>query len=139
MVTRDLPNPSMERALSKDTWTSPPTTTLSSGAPNSPRSSAFQPARRRSAPRAAARQVKLAIVAPVTNPAPQEAGRPKISRSQPRTISSKAAATGDITVRAVFWSHAPASQLAARAAGKTPPVTNPKYRPPVEVTVAGEP
>src|SRR5437870_2355459 len=49
------------------------------------------------------------------------------------------AATGDITRCAAFWSQAAASQFAASAAGNTPPVTKPKYRPPVQATVPGEP
>jgi hypothetical protein len=34
--------------------------------------------------------------------------------------------TGDITYIDAFWSHAPASQLAANALGSEPPMTNPK-------------
>src|SRR6266851_5177832 len=44
-----------------------------------------------------AKAVKFAIVVPVTNPAPQGAGRPKRSTSHSNTISSIFAATGDIT------------------------------------------
>ena len=36
------------------------------------------------------------------------------------------AATGEATNSPAFWSHAPASQLAASVAGSAPPMTNPK-------------
>ena len=46
---------------------------------------------------------------------------------------------GDIALRAAFWSHAAASQLAPTATGRAPPVTKPKKRPPAVAIVAGEP
>ncbi len=42
------------------------------------------------------------------------------------TRSSMAAAMGELTRVTQFWSQAPASQLAASAAGSAPPVTEPK-------------
>ena len=59
----------------------------------------------------------LAIVAPVTNAPPVPSGKARASTSQPRTQDSKAGAKGDETSEKLFWSHAPAIQLAARAAG----------------------
>ena len=76
--------------------------------------------------RAAASAEKFAIVVPVTNPAPLVEGKPSRSTVQASTISSNLAATGDMTCIAAFWSHAPASQFAASAAGSVPPMTNPK-------------
>ena len=49
-----------------------------------------------------------------------------------RRFGVSLAAIGDMTGSAAFWSHAPASVDAAKAIGSTPPVTNPKYRPPVD-------
>lgn len=117
VITRFRPNPTSESALSTEACTSFPTTTLISGAPNSPCSSTFQPARFSRACRAAAKQLKLAVVAPVTKPTPQEEGSRKTSRSQPAVTSSRNAATGDWIQRPAFWSQAPANQFAASAAG----------------------
>ena len=54
----------------------------------------------RTAWRAAASAVKLAIVAPVTNPTLVPAGRPSSSTSQPPATSSATAAAGEIDVQA---------------------------------------
>src|SRR5205814_41020 len=51
--------------------------------------------------------------------------------------SSTAAVPGLIWLSAAFWSQAPASQLAASAAGNVPPMTKPKYRGPAIAVVAG--
>jgi len=53
--------------------------------------------------------------------------------------SSSAAPIGQIADMPASWSHAPASQCAASAAGKVPPTTKPKKRPPAVAVVAGEP
>ncbi len=107
-------------------WACSPTTTVSSGAPNSPLAGTSQPWRRSTSSRPTAIPVALATVAPVTKLNPVDAGRPSRSTTHPRTTSSRAAATGDITRTAAFWSHAPASQLAAVATGYDAPVTKPK-------------
>jgi len=112
--------------LSTLVWTSSPTTTVSAGAPKSPSASTSQPCRASSACRAAARPVKFAIVAPVTNPASVPGGRPSSSRSQRVVTSSSRAAIGEETRSPAFWSQAPASQFAATVAGSAPPVTKPK-------------
>ena len=59
--TRAAPKPSNRSDVKIVTWASPPTITSISGAPNSPRCSTSQLARRNTAVRAAARQVALAI------------------------------------------------------------------------------
>ncbi len=46
---------------------------------------------------------------------------------------------GEVQRKQAFWSHAVASQPAATVAGRAPPMTSPKYRPPAVATVAGEP
>ena len=46
---------------------------------------------------------------------------------------------GEEILNTAFWSHAAASQLAAKAAGRVPPNTNPKYLAPLLVTVFAEP
>src|SRR6185437_15840457 len=56
-----------------------------------------------------------------------------------RQTCSSVAAIGDETKSPAFWSHAAASQLAARAAGTEPPITKPKNRGPAIATVAGDP
>ena len=66
------------------------------------------------------------MVAPVVKPTPQSAGRPSSSRTHPAAISSNRDAAGDMIAKAPFWSQAAASQPAARAAGRVPPVTKPK-------------
>ncbi len=119
------------------TCDSSPTTTVISGAPNSPRSSTDQPASASTRCRAAARAVKFAIVAPVVNPADVPAGSPNRSTSQPSTTSSTTAAAGDMTYIATFWSHVLVSQSAPSAAGCAPPMTKPKYRGPAVATRPG--
>src|SRR2546429_139033 len=61
------------------------------------------------------------MVAQVTRPPEHSGGNPSASQTQRRTTSSNSAAIGDITRNAAFWFHAPASQLAASAAGTIPP------------------
>jgi hypothetical protein len=65
-------------------------------------------------------------VAPVTNAAPQVGGRPKISSSQRRVMASRYTVAGEMACKALFWSQAPASQLAASPTGSEPPMTKPK-------------
>ena len=125
-MTRSLPNPSKLSAFNRLTCTSSPTITITDGAPNNPFASTSQPCFFNIACRAAAKAVKFAMVAPLTNPPPASAGKDSTSSNQPRTTFSITEAIGDITFRPAFWSHAPANQLAARAAGRLPPVTNPK-------------
>ncbi len=76
--------------------------------------------------RATARQVTLAIWAPVTIPTLAPAGRPSSDSTQSSTTSSTTEAAGEPTHMCAFWSHADASQSAASAAGSAPPVTKPK-------------
>jgi hypothetical protein len=70
--------------------------------------------------------VKFAMVAPVTKPTAHEAGKPNRSSSQPSAICSIFAPAGDMISKPAFWSQAAAIQFAAKAAGSTPPWTNPK-------------
>ena len=105
---------------------SAPTITRSGGAPPSPRASTSQPARASTACRAAASAVTFAICAPVVRPVAAPAGRPSSALTQSPTVSSAAAAAGDIAWKALFWSQADVSQSAASAAGSEPPVTKPK-------------
>ena len=101
-------------------------TTVTGGAPCRPCRSTSQPARASTPWRAAARAVKLAIVAPVTNPTLVPAGRPSSSTSQLPATSSATAAAGERTYRPAFWSQVEVSQSAPSAAGRLPPTTNPK-------------
>ncbi len=122
-----------------DGWVSSLMTTVKGGAPKRPSDSTSHPSRSSIAVRAAARHVKLAMVAPLTKAAPQPAGMSSSSTSQRCATSSRREAMGLVGKRTAFWSHAPASQLAASAAGRQPPCTNPKKRPPALATVAGDP
>ena len=119
-------------------------TTVTGGAPWRPSRSTSQPARARTAWRAAASAVKLAIVAPVTNPTLVPAGRPSSSTSQPAATSSATAAAGEMTYRPAFWSHALVSQSAAErrrqaAADDEPEVARPGARDESRVGGGGEP
>ena len=67
---RERPRPSRPSTRRTVECTSAPTTTVTGGAPCSPSSSTFQPARASTACRAAASAVKLAIVAPTTKAPP---------------------------------------------------------------------
>ena len=69
-----------------------------------------------------------AIWQPVVMANDAVAGTPSSSASQPPTTSSATAAAGEATYMPAFWSHAEASQSAARAAGSAPPKTKPKNR-----------
>ena len=84
-----------------------------------------QPARRSTSSRAAARQVKLAIVPPVTKPTALPAGSPSRSSSQALATCSVAVAAGVSRASPAFWSQALVSQSAASAAGCEPPITMP--------------
>ena len=107
-------------------WTSAPTTTWTAGAPMRPSSSTSQPARRRTAWRAAAMATKCAMVAPVVKPTDDPVGSPSRSMSHSPVISSTTDAAGVPRKRPTFCSHAEVSQSAASAAGTDPPMTNPK-------------
>ncbi len=108
---------------------SAPTTTRTPGEPARPWAARSHPARRSTSSRAAVRQVKFAIVPPVTNPTALSAGRPSRSSSQADATSSTAVCAGVTVRRPEFWSHALTSQSAASAAGCEPPMTKPKNRP----------
>ena len=110
-------------------WRCAPTSTRTRGDPDRPLPATSQPTRRSTASRAAARQVKIDIVAPVTKPTPLVSGRPRRSSSQALATSSTAACAGLTARSTAFWSQALTSQSAARAAGCVPPITIPKNRP----------
>ena len=86
-----------------------------------------RPSRRRSStrPRAAARQVKLADVAPVVKPTADPDGRPSSPSSQRAATSSVATTPGVASRMPAFWSQAATSQSAAIATGSAPPMTQP--------------
>src|ERR1700732_3188049 len=111
VVTRRFPSPAKLNAFNIDACTSAPTTTCIGGAPNNPSSATSQPAFFNNEYRADASAVKLAIVAQVTKPPSQLAGKFNASQIQCSTTSSSSAATGDITRRPAFWSHALANQF----------------------------
>src|SRR4029453_2568679 len=90
-------------------------------APNRPSPSTSHPACDSTWCRAEARAVRLATVAPVVKPAAVPSGTPNTSTTQPRDTSSRVAVAGATDLKAVFWSHAPASQFAASAGGNAPP------------------
>ena len=70
--------------------------------------------------------MRFAIVTPVTNEAPADAGRSRVSRTQRSAMVSIAAPIGELVSLNAFRSHADASQFAASDAGRAPPVTKPK-------------
>ena len=107
------------------------------GAPNRPLASTSQPTRRSSSPRAAARQVKLATVAPVTKPTDASRGRSSRSSSQLAAASSQAAAAGVTVWPPQFCPQALVSQSAATPMGCEAPMTQPKKRGPVMVARPG--
>ena len=139
VTTRERPSPSRPSDLTSVGCASSPTTTVIGGAPNSPCASTSHPARASSAWRAAASAVKLATVAPVTNPPPHSGGSPSTSSSQRRLMRSSSAVAGVTACSPVFWSQAPARQFAATVTGSAAPITNPKKRGPAIAMVAGEP
>ncbi len=94
------PRPSSRRALNTVACDSALVITRSAGAPARPRSSTSQPARASTALRAAASAVTLAICAPLTSPTPAPGGRPSSCLAHPATVSSAAAAAGDIDLQA---------------------------------------
>ncbi len=138
-TTRSRPNPSRLNAFNTLPWTCSPTTTVILGAPYKPFASTSQSNCCSIDERAAASAQKLAIVTPVTNPTEDPSATGKISVSHFSVIDSILAFTGLVTSRPAFWSHALASQCAAKAEVCVPPITKPKYRPAFDVTVAGEP
>ena len=70
--------------------------------------------------------MRLASLAPPQNTPVALTGRANASIIQAAAVSSIAAAVGDITGSAPFWSQAEAIAAAAMATGWAPPVTNPK-------------
>ena len=79
------------------------------------------------------------MVAPVTIAPAAVSGNPSASPAHRRAASSKTAVAGELVCPKLFWSQAPASQFDESVAGRAPPVTKPKYRPPALATVAGDP
>ena len=122
------PRPRNRRGRSTDGCRSAPTSTRTGGSPASPDRTSY-PARWSTVSRPAVRQVKFAIVPPVTKPTALSVGSPSRSRTQRPATSSTAAAAGVSARRPVFWSHADVSQSAPSAAGSAPPITIPKNRP----------
>jgi len=78
------------------TWASSDAKTRTGGAPGSPFSSTFHPARLRTSCRAAASPVKLAIWPPVTKPTPDPGGRPRSSRIHDAAVSSMTETAGEV-------------------------------------------
>ena len=73
-----------------------------------------------------------AIWQPVTRAKLADAGRWSRSLSHAPATSSTTAAAGEVAYMQAFWSQAEVSQSAARAAGRAPPMTQPKKRGPAE-------
>ncbi|MCY1236143.1 hypothetical protein D9M72_487860 [compost metagenome] len=121
--------PRYRSARSIESWRSCPTRQLTAGAPASPAALTSQPAFSRTRQRAAERPAKLAIVAPVTKPTSAVSGKPSRSRNQCPAAASITAVAGVAARRNEFWSQALTSQSAAMAAGRVPPMTQPKKRP----------
>src|SRR5690606_13619224 len=107
------PRPKNCSAENTVAWASAPISTVIGGAPNSPLASASQPALLNTAPRAAARQVKLATVAPVTNPTEHSEGKANSSSSHCAATVSTAAAAGDAVWLPAFWPQALVRKSAA--------------------------
>ena len=102
-ITRSWPRPRNCSAENTVVWASSPISTVIGGAPNRPCASTSQPAWRSTSPRAAARQTKLATVAPVTKPTELSRGRSRRSSSQPpATVSTAAAAGARVVVAGVL-------------------------------------
>ncbi len=74
---------------------SSPITTVIGGAPKSPSASTSQPWPASTECRAAASELKFAIVAPVTKAPAQPSGRPKISRIQSSATASSTEVAGE--------------------------------------------
>ena len=68
----------------------------------------------------------FAVVPPVVKETSAAAGRPSTSRSHVPAVSSRAEMAGVGLRIPAFWSQALTSQSAASAAGRLPPMTNPK-------------
>jgi hypothetical protein len=81
---------------------SSPITTLIGGAPKRPSASTSQPCAASSAWRAAASELKFAIVAPVTKAPAEPSGRQKISRIQSSATDSRTAVAGEAASKAAF-------------------------------------
>ena len=124
-TTSGAPRPRYRSARSMLSCRSPPTITRTRGASVRPCLPTSQPTRRNVSSRAAARQVKLDIVAPVAKPTALPAGSPSRSSSQLLATSSTAEYAGVTSRMPAFWSHALVSQSAASAAGWLPPMTIP--------------
>ena len=130
-TTRSCPSPRNCSAEKTLVCASSPISTGIGGAPNSPLASTSQPARRSTAPRAAARHTKFATVAPVTKPTDASRGRSSRSSSQFAAAVSAAAAAGEASWLPAFCPQAEVSQSAATPAGWEAPITQPKKRDPV--------
>ena len=129
-MIRSRPKPRNCNAENTEVCASSPASTRIGGAPNRPSASMSQPTRRRTSPRAAARQVKLASVAPVAKPTELSRGRSSSSRSQRAAASSQAAADGVGVWPPAFCPQALVSQSAAMPTGWEAPITQPKKRGP---------
>ena len=127
-----VPMPSRRTDLSTDSCRFSLIRSRSGGAAEIPSASASIPRRCRSACRAAASAVVWAIWHPVTKAKDAVAGRPSNSLSHAPQTSSTTASAGAAAADAAFGSQVAVSQSAANAAGSTPPMTQPKKRPPVD-------
>src|SRR5207253_11050017 len=99
LTTRSRPKPARPSAFSRLTCTSSPTTTVTGGAPNNPCPSTFHPTFPSTAWRAATSELKLAVVAAVTNAPPQPGGSLSTSSSQRSAISRSEEHTSELQSR----------------------------------------
>ena len=96
------PSPIIRSALKTVACASCPAITVTGGAPISPWPAASHPARLSTTSRATARQVTLAICAPVTSPTLAVAGSPSSESTQSSTTSSTTDAAGEPTHMCAF-------------------------------------
>src|SRR5262252_2212821 len=99
---RSRPSPTSPSALRTVVCACAPATTVTGGAPTRPWPAASQPCLVSTASLAAARQVALAMVAPVTKPPPVPGGSPSSSVTQRSATPLSTEAAGDITDSAAF-------------------------------------
>src|SRR3990172_8292528 len=116
-ITRSRPSPTIPNALISEGWTSSPTTTVTSGAPNRPWAVESQPTSERTWDRAADRVVTWATVVPVTKAPQVVLGNPLAWMIHRNALASSATEPGVASADAEFWSQAEVSQSAARATG----------------------
>ena len=131
VISRRSPNPRYFSPAKMVECASAPRITVIGGDPAIPSDSRSHPARRSISERAAARQVKPAIVAPVTNPTDDSRGKSISSSNAAAAAASAAEAEGVAKWLAVFCPQADVSQSAATPTGLLPPMTQPKKRGPV--------